>query len=153
MNDNLAGQFTPLYTTPQEVTDCLACHGKTGVKDNVASKMECESCHGDPHVSGIRQVGEIALSYELTQNYPNPFNPSTMLKFSLPKAEHVFLQVFDGHGRLIANLVNGDYMNPGTYEVRWDGNSDFGVPPASGVFFARLTAGAYTRTRKMILTK
>ncbi len=153
LNDELNSQFTPLYTTPESVTECMACHG-TAMIDNVASKMECQSCHGDPHAtSGVRQIDTLALSFTMAQNYPNPFNPSTTIKFSIPKGETVQLQIFDAHGRRIATLVNEQHMAPGTYEVTWNGLSDTGIPITSGTYFARVIAGKASRTRKMIMMK
>lgn len=153
LNDNLAGQFNPLYTVPAEVAACNACHG-AAMLDNVAAKMECQSCHGDPHTTGgVRQTGELALNYELGSNYPNPFNPTTKLSFSLPRGENVFLQIFDQHGRLVSTIVNGTRMNPGTYEYMWNAATDAAMPLSSGTFYARLTAGKFTKTQKMILMK
>jgi hypothetical protein len=152
LNDNLAGVFNPLYSTPQTVTDCMACHGSAMI-DNVASKMECNSCHGDPHVSGIRQTGDIALNYELQANYPNPFNPGTKINFSIPHGENVFLQVFDSHGRQVSTIINGTYMAPGTYEYDWDAGRDAVMPLSSGTYFVRLAAGKFVQSRKMILLK
>jgi hypothetical protein len=153
LNDNLNSVFNPLYVMPQVVTDCNACHN-AGTPGNVASKMECDTCHGDPHAaSGIRQTSELALSYHLGTNYPNPFNPSTTLSFSIPKGEHVKLYIYDGHGRLISKLLDGEYQTPGEYQVTWDGKSDFGIPVTSGAYFARMSAGKFSRTQKMMMMK
>ena len=50
---------------------------------------------------------ESALTYDLFQNYPNPFNPSTTLRFSIPEAAEVSLDVYDILGRRVTQLVNG----------------------------------------------
>lgn len=153
LNDNLVGQFNPLYTVPAEVAACNACHG-AAMLDNVAAKMECQTCHGDPHTTGgVRQTGELALNYELGSNYPNPFNPTTKLSFSLPHGENVFLQIFDQHGRLVSTIVNGTRMNPGTYEYMWNAATDAAMPLSSGTYYARLAAGKFSKTQKMILMK
>jgi putative redox-active protein with C_GCAxxG_C_C motif/flagellar hook capping protein FlgD len=153
LNDNLQSVFNPLYVTPQAVTDCMTCH-KGGSPNNVAAKMECEPCHGDaPHTSGIRQIGEMSMAYTLSANYPNPFNPSTVLRFAVPKGENVKLYIFDSYGRLIAKLMDGEYTAPGEYEVTWNGKSDFGIPITSGAYYARMTAGSYSKTRKMLMVK
>ena len=153
LNENLLGRFNPIYVVPQEVTDCMACHG-SAMKNNVAAKMECKTCHGDPHAtSGITQRGGAALGFELSQNYPNPFNPQTTITFSLPKAQNVYLHIYDNFGRLMNTLVNGDYMTAGTYEVTWNGINDFGQKLSSGTYYTRIKAGSFEKTRKMVLAK
>lgn len=153
LNENLLGRFNPLYVVPEEVTDCMACHGSE-MKHNVAAKMACETCHGDPHAtSGIRQLGGAALGFELSQNYPNPFNPKTTIKFALPKSENVYLHIYDNHGRLMNTIVNGEHMTAGSYEVSWNGINDFGQTLSSGTYYARIKAGTFQKTRKMILAK
>ncbi|RMF61831.1 MAG: hypothetical protein D6748_00760, partial [Calditrichaeota bacterium] len=44
---------------------------------------------------------DIPQSYQLYQNYPNPFNPSTTIRFDLPHATRITLQVYDLTGRLV----------------------------------------------------
>jgi len=87
------------------------------------------------------------------ENYPNPFNPSTTIRYSLPKAENVTLQVFDVGGRLVRTLVRGVKKPAGAFEVQWNGTDAAGRPVASGVYFYRLTAGTETLTHKAVLLK
>jgi len=94
----------------------------------------------------------IPASFSLLQNYPNPFNPVTKIKFSVPLwrgegGRIVTLKIFDILGREIQTLVN-DKLNPGTYEVTFDGSNY-----ASGVYFYQLRAGDFTQINKMILLK
>jgi hypothetical protein len=86
-------------------------------------------------------------SFGLEQNYPNPFNPSTGIRYQVPGASDVKLSVFDLLGREVAVLVN-ERKAPGRYEVRFDGSE-----LSSGVYFYRLTAGAFAESRKMVLMK
>ncbi len=83
----------------------------------------------------------------LGQNYPNPFNPSTIISYSIPKASHVILQVFNLLGQLITTLVD-EREEPGTYHIQFDGSK-----LTSGFYFYRITAGEYIETKKMILVK
>jgi len=78
---------------------------------------------------------------------PSPFNPSTSLRFDLPAPAHVRLEVFDTAGRLIRTLVE-ERRQAGSHAVTFDGS---GLP--SGLYFARLTAGDYTQTQKLVLLK
>jgi len=88
----------------------------------------------------------------LAQNQPNPFNPQTAIAFSLPKAGHVVLDIFDISGRRIARLVDG-VMTAGTHTEVWTGQDDAGNRVASGTYFYRLDADGAGLVRKMVLLK
>jgi hypothetical protein len=89
----------------------------------------------------------IPSTYELEQNYPNPFNPSTTIAFALPKPSEVTLKIFDASGREVATLVEGK-LPAGRHEVVLDAS-----PFSSGVYFYRLQAGEFSRTRRLMLVK
>ncbi len=90
---------------------------------------------------------EIVTEYRLFQNYPNPFNPGTTIKYSVPRANHVTLKVYDIIGREVATLVD-EKLNAGRHEKEFDAT---GLP--SGVYFYKLTAGDFTATKKFVLLK
>lgn len=154
LNDELAGTFTPLYVPPATIATCMTCHGASGM-NTVASNMECTQCHGtNPHTSPVvDQRGGVPETYQLLQNYPNPFNPSTTIPFSIPKGETVNLMVYDVHGRLVKNIVANEQFAPGTYNAQWDGTNNAGQKVSSGIYFARLQAGAFSAATKMSMVK
>jgi hypothetical protein len=88
----------------------------------------------------------------LAQNAPNPFNPVTTIRFDLPDSRHVRLEVFSMEGRRVAVLVD-QTMPPGQLAVMWDGKDTRGRPVASGTYFYRLTAGDFSATHRMLLTR
>jgi len=94
-----------------------------------------------------------ASTFELSQNYPNPFNPSTRIQFAVPQTEKVKLEVYDIQGRLIKTLVDYELYQPGKYEVSWNGIDNKGNRVASGVYFAKMQAGKFAHTKKMIMNK
>ncbi|MGB9697314.1 MAG: T9SS type A sorting domain-containing protein [Ignavibacteria bacterium] len=99
-------------------------------------------------VIGIKSISsQVPSAYKLFQNYPNPFNPTTVFRFDLPVSSHTKLIIYDVIGREIKTLVN-DKLNPGTYEVQWDGSGY-----SSGVYFYRLVTEGYQESKKMILNK
>lgn len=100
--------------------------------------------------STLTGTGEEAFSpqaFGLAQNYPNPFNPSTNIRYSISRAEHVRLAVYDLLGREVSLLVNGE-VGPGEHEVRFDASR---LP--SGIYVYRLQAGGQSEVRKMTLSK
>jgi len=88
----------------------------------------------------------------LSQNHPNPFNPSTTIAFGLDEPADVSLVIYDAAGRLVRTLVDRRY-EAGRFEEVWDGRDVSGTAVASGVYFYRLEAGPFSRTRKMVLLK
>ncbi|RPI72707.1 MAG: T9SS C-terminal target domain-containing protein, partial [Ignavibacteriales bacterium] len=72
---------------------------------------------------------------------------STKINFSLPKQSYVDLTVYDILGNEITRLVSDNY-SAGEYSV--DFNAD-NLP--AGVYMARISAGKYSHTVKMVLLK
>ncbi|MFH1861620.1 MAG: T9SS type A sorting domain-containing protein, partial [bacterium] len=88
--------------------------------------------------------------YSLYPPYPNPFNSTTTIRFDLPVAAQVQLEVFDVNGR---NVLSGSGTTPtmydaGTHEIHFDGSA---LP--SGLYVFRLTAGDWQGSGKMVLLK
>lgn len=83
----------------------------------------------------------------LEQNWPNPFNPSTMLAFTLAEPMHVRLALYDAMGREVRVLAEGMHA-AGRTVVRVDAST---LP--SGAYFYRLTSGAGTAVRRMLLMR
>ncbi|MFA6456369.1 MAG: glycoside hydrolase family 2 TIM barrel-domain containing protein [Bacteroidota bacterium] len=97
--------------------------------------------------SVVKTESPVATEFALDQNYPNPFNPSTTVRFSLARPEHVQMKVYDVLGNEITTLVNSK-IDAGTHSVEWNART-----VASGIYFCRITAGNYSATRKMTLLK
>jgi hypothetical protein len=89
----------------------------------------------------------MAAAFSLKSPYPNPFNPATTLSFDLPDAGFVKLAVYDISGRLVADLVDG-WRDSGAHEVTFDASN-----LASGTYLAKLDAGAFSTTQKIVLVK
>jgi hypothetical protein len=95
---------------------------------------------------------DISYTNGLAQNYPNPFNPSTTIKYSIREQGHVSLKIYNVAGQLVRTLVKGE-MKPGAYTETWNGMSNAGTPVSSGVYFYKLTAKDYSKTKKMVMLK
>jgi hypothetical protein len=92
--------------------------------------------------------GETGLA--LGSPRPNPFRAGgTRIEFRVPAAGPVTLEVFDVTGRKVATLLRAERLGAGIHRAEWDGGSDDGRAATPGVYFARLAAGAETRTTKI----
>ncbi len=94
-----------------------------------------------------RPSDALPFEYTLLQNYPNPFNPLTTIEYHLPRPGEVRLRLYNLRGQLIRTLID-DFRPAGVHAVALKGDR-----LASGIYFYRLEAGDFTRTRKMILLK
>ncbi len=86
-------------------------------------------------------------SYALDQNFPNPFNPSTVIRYTMPVAGNVAINVYNALGQKVAEPVNG-FMPAGSHSI------DFNASKlTSGVYFYEIQAGTFREMKKMQLLK
>jgi hypothetical protein len=104
------------------------------------------------NILSIDDEKKIPLTYELHQNYPNPFNPITTIRFDLPHSRNVMIEVFDILGRRVTVLANG-IIDAGYHSIVWNGRNQNSETISSGVYFYRITAGNYVKTRRMLMLK
>ncbi len=97
--------------------------------------------------TGIKDEAQSPTLFRLEQNYPNPFNPTTTIKYAVPHAEHVIIDIFDIQGRHIETLVD-EQKYAGEHMVVFVAND-----LASGIYFCRIKAGSYTKNCRMLLMK
>ncbi|MGE5498633.1 MAG: YCF48-related protein, partial [Syntrophothermus sp.] len=93
-------------------------------------------------LSGKKSIpGGIALY----QNYPNPFNPSTTIRYTINRPDHVSLKIYDILGKLVKVLVD-EWQREGEHKVTWTAGN-----LASGIYFCRLSSGKYSETKKIMM--
>lgn len=92
---------------------------------------------------------EIAVpkKFSMSQNYPNPFNPVTKIEYEIPVNSFVKLTVYDVIGRKVETLVNKD-LKAGIYDAVWNATNY-----SSGIYFARIETGSFTKNIKLLLVK
>jgi hypothetical protein len=104
---------------------------------------------------GSYQLSEtIALPMEfiVEPNYPNPFNPVTNIRYGLPEASQVSIQIFNVQGQLVRTLFSAE-QPAGYHTIQWNGRNDFGSQLGSGVYFYRVQSGKDKMIKKMLLVK
>ncbi len=144
----------------------IAGHGTTSIPHHytftddavvttmVQYRLEQRDLNGAIHYTEPIQIeiptdvkGIVPGEFALQQNYPNPFNPTTEIRYQTPEVVHVTLKLFDVLGREVATLVN-EVKQAGTYTVLFDASNLTG-----GVYFYRMQAGDFVKTKKLLLLK
>lgn len=115
-------------------------------------------CYMDPSsvvtAVGREEMSAIPSEFAVIGTYPNPFNPATSIRYMMPQAGEVTLEVYDMLGRRVAQRALG-LQSAGEHTARFDASH-----LSSGVYLYRLQlAGASTGRiastsyRKMMLVK
>jgi hypothetical protein len=86
-------------------------------------------------------------------NYPNPFNPSTTIKYSMPKAGHLKLSIYNVRGQLVKTMIDGERPAGADQTIVWDGTNNQGSAVSSGVYFFEAVTGGNVEVRKMTMVK
>ncbi|MFH1862366.1 MAG: T9SS type A sorting domain-containing protein, partial [bacterium] len=127
------------FTFVKEGTDGSASSGGLGSPSDWG-------CTDEPAAIEI-SAATIPGAFAMLPVCPNPFNPTTTMNFTLPEASRVDLTIYDVSGRQVAQLVNG-WRDAGTHEITFNASH-----LSAGVYVARLEAGAYQATQKLVLLK
>ena len=87
-----------------------------------------------------------------TNVFPNPFNPSTTISYDLPNEALVSIVIYDAIGQEVRRLVS-EQMAAGRYRTQWDARDNQGRAVGSGVYIAKVEAGSFSSSQKMLLLK
>jgi YVTN family beta-propeller protein len=127
----------------------------------VAVVLVEESTPGDTVVTGVLGTSDyfrlltpvgaelVPTRLEFSPIWPSPSVGTARLRYGLPRAARVDLEVFDVQGRRLATLVAGE-QPPGWHDLIWDGHTDVGGRAGTGLYFARLRAEGRQFKQRMI---
>ncbi len=94
--------------------------------------------------------------FSVSQNYPNPVHAgqATTLRYALPKATRVRVEIYNVLGQRVATLLDKQQA-AGWHEISWSPRSA-SPPLPSGVYFLRVLAGKqnqYQSVRKLLIQR
>ncbi|UCE66822.1 MAG: T9SS type A sorting domain-containing protein [Candidatus Zixiibacteriota bacterium] len=114
-----------------------------GIDAFKVERIECEPTSITDEADAV----DLPKEFALLGSYPNPFNARVTIKYALPEASHVTLEIFDLLGRKIETLVD-DFQAAGYRSVTWDAKDC-----STGIYFYRISMDEFTDTKKMVLLK
>jgi len=133
-----------IYTDPAVPGNALP--GRTLMLKDILSYFDVE---GDPLVVAP-VLPEVVFQ---AANYPNPFNPLTTFKYSLPRAGHLKLSVYNVRGQRVKTLIDGPRPAGADQTAVWDGTTNLGSAAASGLYFYEARTSGKVITGKMTLLR
>jgi hypothetical protein len=108
-----------------------------------------------PGAEGKQVQEELAVVprvFSLSVVAPNPFVGQASIKYQVPRISEVKITLYDATGRAVRQLVD-ERTQPGSYSVTWHADDDAGRKLGQGIYFCRMKAGDFIRTRKLLLLK
>jgi hypothetical protein len=123
-----------------------------GNNDGLMQMAELEIFGNLESQVNVEDDDAIVNDYRLEQNYPNPFNPSTRIQFSIPKATHVRLSIYNTLGQRVKTLIDQP-INAGVQNFIWNGANEDGVSASNGIYYYRLNSEFGAKTKKMLFLR
>jgi len=102
-------------------------------------------------VTSVDDIVPVPATLRL-QAAPNPFNPATTIAFDLPRTGRTRVDIYDGRGRHVRQLLAAD-LPAGRHEATWRGDDTGGRRVASGVYHAVVTAAGISEAVAVTLVK
>lgn len=90
--------------------------------------------------------------FALHNNYPNPFNPITNIRYDIPEASDVRIDIYDLVGKKVKTLVSKQHQ-PGRYKIQWNATNEFGSAVATGMYIYKIQAKDFVSVKKLLLMK
>jgi hypothetical protein len=149
--DNTAEEGVPYYYYIESISPPILANPDLGIPAGPLTSGRYYTQTYHPAIVGPvglhSEDGSTITEYALYQNYPNPFNPETTIKFDMPKASRVELEIFNLLGQKVQTVLN-TWLPQGTHEVRFNAGNW-----ASGTYIYVLKTPDYQESRKLILIK
>jgi len=118
------------------------------LSDNTSYRMNFGFWYIQRYVVSVEDLMTlIPYEFELFQNYPNPFNAVTRIRYSVPKAADIRIELYNLLGQRVAVLLDAK-KEPGFHELEFDAGH-----LASGFYLYSFQTKGYHFVKKMILAK
>lgn len=85
-------------------------------------------------------------------NYPNPFAEQTTLAIRGIKQNSASIAIYNVKGQKVTTITNSN-LRGGLGELTWDGKDSRGKKLPAGLYFAKLSSGKQSATRKILIMK
>ena len=143
--------FTPFYHT---TNDLLTTLRPSYVLDNARLAIGSLALLAEIDSTSLGLEDDLPLvqDFRIYAPYPNPFNPEVTIRYDLPRAETVEVEVFDLLGRKVTRLLK-ERQTAGSHQLSWNSTNAQGATVPSGVYLLRWKVGVYQQVQKVVLIR
>jgi len=105
-------------------------------------------------VSGVESTDETLVPATLNLSIsPNPFSDLAVIRYNLPKASEVTMQIYNLKGQLVRTVIS-ETQSKGEQLAVWEGCDEAGRHLASGIYFLCMNIdGKQEKPRRLVLLK
>lgn len=89
----------------------------------------------------------------LGPNVPNPIRTATRIPYTVGRAGHVRMEIFDVTGRSIRTLLDDPAHEAGDHAIGWNARDENGSPVASGIYLVRLSDVHGAAARRLVVSR
>jgi hypothetical protein len=125
----------------------IASDGFPVVKEGAAARGAGEAAEWSWSEEAAAASATLPDGYALSEGSPNPFGAQTRLTLALSEGQVVRVEVYDGLGRRVAVLYDGE-VEAGAHALTFDGSS---LP--AGAYVVRATGEAFSVARRVTLVR
>jgi len=100
----------------------------------------------------LKSIEHSDAEFMLYINHPNPFYLSTSIRYYIPESSHVELTIYNILGQKVKTLIS-THQEVGEYTLTWNGLDENNNRLSSGIYFYKLTTGASSVVRKMLMVQ
>ena len=141
-DDEREASLSPAYT-------CLGCHNNDpddGIPDKTLEQAVASAAFmHSPAI--VKQIDGFDINV-----FPNPTSGATKISFMANPFESVTLRIFSISGQLVYELEESNNFS-GNYTISWDGHSNTGADLKAGYYLIKISSGAITSTKKLVMMK
>ena len=141
------GDGSPVDTTAK-ASHIFSTKGKYRVTLRLINHGGCMATYSDSVNILFTDVNEEIKEVFNFSVYPNPFSDVTNIAYSLDKATHMSIEVYDVWGRRVATLLNNEQAS-GEYTFKFN-PLDYNIGTA-GILILKINAGTYSSRKTLIL--
>jgi hypothetical protein len=135
------------FTFPNDAT--IRIEKKVGGSEDIDLNTVLNYRYSNPSTpTSVTELQNVSAPEVLI--YPNPFRGAVRIKYSLPAADQIAIEVFDMTGRSVKQWP-AEKKTAGTYEVIWQTGDVNSKALPSGTYICRIQTSKGTISKMMVM--